>query len=229
MARPLPRMPGLPELLRIFNVRAKKKLSQNFILHQPCADKFVRAAGDLRDRVVVEIGGGPGSLTRAILEAARREGLAAYGPLAMTLIFQREYGERLFAPPNSLHRAKISAFVQQYCNVSPGYLLPRNVFVPEPRVDTMVVHLESKPEPPAVDPAVFEDVLRHLFTTPRRLLRNGMQPLLGVATCAEADDVMAAHLPWFDRDNCRPKSVHNDQLTDLALLVQQMRPVPPPQ
>lgn len=65
---------GLPalsvaDLMRLYRVSAKKSLSQNFILDEAVTDKFVAAAGDLVGRHVIEVGPGPGLLTRSIIKA----------------------------------------------------------------------------------------------------------------------------------------------------------------
>lgn len=67
----MPRLPPLPspgELLSLYRVRALKRLSQNFLLDPKLCSKLVRAAGRLRGAHVVEVGPGPGNLTRAMLE-----------------------------------------------------------------------------------------------------------------------------------------------------------------
>jgi 16S rRNA (adenine1518-N6/adenine1519-N6)-dimethyltransferase len=54
-------------------LRAKKSLGQNFILDLNLTRKIARAAGGLEGTTVVEVGPGPGGLTRALLlEGARR-------------------------------------------------------------------------------------------------------------------------------------------------------------
>ena len=48
---------------------AKKSFGQHFLLDLNLTRKIARAAGDLNGRPVIEVGPGPGGLTRALLEA----------------------------------------------------------------------------------------------------------------------------------------------------------------
>jgi 16S rRNA (adenine1518-N6/adenine1519-N6)-dimethyltransferase len=48
---------------------AKKSFGQHFLLDLNLTRKIARAAGDLAGRAVIEVGPGPGGLTRALLEA----------------------------------------------------------------------------------------------------------------------------------------------------------------
>ena len=71
MMTTIPRLPPLPtigEILKIYKLRARKNLSQNFILDGNLLRRFVRAAGDLQNAYVCEVGPGPGGITRTILE-----------------------------------------------------------------------------------------------------------------------------------------------------------------
>ncbi|MFF0489676.1 23S ribosomal RNA methyltransferase Erm [Nocardia sp. NPDC004068] len=52
--------------------RARKTLSQNFLVDAAAADRLVRSAGVTRDDLVVEIGPGDGMLTRRLLASAGR-------------------------------------------------------------------------------------------------------------------------------------------------------------
>jgi len=61
------------ELIKKYGLAAKKSLGQNFILDKNFTDKIARAAGDLSGSIVLEIGPGPGSLTRSILDAGAKK------------------------------------------------------------------------------------------------------------------------------------------------------------
>jgi 16S rRNA (adenine1518-N6/adenine1519-N6)-dimethyltransferase len=57
------------ELIKKYGLDAKKSLGQNFILDKNFTDKIAKSAGDLSESIVLEVGPGPGSLTRSILDA----------------------------------------------------------------------------------------------------------------------------------------------------------------
>jgi 16S rRNA (adenine1518-N6/adenine1519-N6)-dimethyltransferase len=66
-------LPPLREVIRRHGLSAKKSLGQNFLLDLNLTARIARAAAPIEPAVVVEVGPGPGGLTRALLaEGARR-------------------------------------------------------------------------------------------------------------------------------------------------------------
>ena len=66
-------LPPLREVIRRHGLSAKKSLGQNFLLDLNLTARIARAAAPIEAAVVVEVGPGPGGLTRALLvEGARR-------------------------------------------------------------------------------------------------------------------------------------------------------------
>jgi 16S rRNA (adenine1518-N6/adenine1519-N6)-dimethyltransferase len=69
-------LPPLRETIASLGIAAKKSLGQNFLLDLNLTGKIARAAGPLHDCDVLEIGPGPGGLTRALLAAGARRVVA---------------------------------------------------------------------------------------------------------------------------------------------------------
>jgi 16S rRNA (adenine1518-N6/adenine1519-N6)-dimethyltransferase len=71
-----PELPPLREVIRRHGLSAKKSLGQNFLLDLNLTGRIARAAGSLDGATVVEIGPGPGGLTRALLAEGARKVIA---------------------------------------------------------------------------------------------------------------------------------------------------------
>ena len=63
-------LPPLRETIARHGIAARRALGQNFLLDLNLTRRIARAAGDLAGITVVEVGPGPGGLTRALLETA---------------------------------------------------------------------------------------------------------------------------------------------------------------
>ena len=63
----MPDLPPLREVIARHGLGAKRKLGQNFLLDLNLTGRIARAAGDLSEVTVFEVGPGPGGLTRALL------------------------------------------------------------------------------------------------------------------------------------------------------------------
>lgn len=80
-------LPPLRDVIATFDLSARKSLGQNFLLDLNLTAKIARAAGPLEGATVIEIGPGPGGLTRALLALGAARVIAverderALGPL----------------------------------------------------------------------------------------------------------------------------------------------------
>jgi 16S rRNA (adenine1518-N6/adenine1519-N6)-dimethyltransferase len=69
-------LPALRDVIRRHGLAAKKSLGQNFLLDLNLTARIARAAGPLQDVTVIEVGPGPGGLTRALLALGARRVIA---------------------------------------------------------------------------------------------------------------------------------------------------------
>ena len=69
-------LPPLRDVIERHELRAKKSLGQNFLLDLNLTSKIARAAGSLEDATIIEVGPGPGGLTRALLANGARRVIA---------------------------------------------------------------------------------------------------------------------------------------------------------
>lgn len=113
------------------NIGAKKALGQHFLLDKNLARKIARAAGNLTQSTVVEIGPGSGSLTCALLEEGAKLLIAIERDRcffsALTEMVTYWPGRLLIVEEDALHIGLASIGTEPRCIVSN---LPYNISVP---------------------------------------------------------------------------------------------------
>lgn len=71
-----PDLRPLGQVIADHGLRPRKSLGQNFLLDPSITDRIAAAAGELAELTVIEVGAGPGSLTRALLDRGAKQVVA---------------------------------------------------------------------------------------------------------------------------------------------------------
>lgn len=69
-------LPPLRDVIARYGLQAQKSLGQNFLFDLNLTSRIARSAGSLEDVTVLEVGPGPGGLTRALLAAGAKKVIA---------------------------------------------------------------------------------------------------------------------------------------------------------
>lgn len=93
---------------------------------------------------------------------------------SLTIMIQKEVAERMNSQPNCKEYGALSILVQYFCNTSIVRTVYPSSFIPQPKVDSIVIRLD-KLEKPSIDvknPKLFFEIVRHSFNMRRKTLWN---------------------------------------------------------
>lgn len=95
---------------------------------------------------------------------------------SMTVMIQKEVAERMSAKPNTKSYGSLSLAVQYYTEASVLFIVPKTVFMPQPNVDSAILHLAFRESPPVdvIDETYFFDLIQATFQQRRKTLRNNL-------------------------------------------------------
>ena len=241
--------PPIRDALRAAGLNPDKSFGQHFLLDLNICRKIVRLAGPLDGETVVEVGPGPGGLTRALLGTGARviaieadarflplladlpgtEGrltvvhadalkvdeaaltgpggarvvsnlpynvgtallikwlTGPFRPRSMTLMFQKEVAERIVAPVGGEAYGRLAVLAQTLCETRIVMSLPARAFTPPPKVDSAVVELIPRVDPPSAELIeALQIVTREAFGQRRKMLRSALKAIGGAALCDTA-------------------------------------------
>ncbi|MBR5234542.1 MAG: 16S rRNA (adenine(1518)-N(6)/adenine(1519)-N(6))-dimethyltransferase RsmA [Clostridia bacterium] len=102
---------------------------------------------------------------------------------AITVMVQKEAGERLCARVGSRDAGAVSVAVNYYSVAEELFFVPRESFMPSPNVDSEVIKLSVR-ETPAINPTdekFFFSVVKAAFSQRRKTAANGLSSGLGMA------------------------------------------------
>lgn len=239
-------LPPLREVIKEYKLTANKALGQNYILDLNLTGKIVSLAGDLTNSIVLEIGPGPGGLTRSLLDQDALKVVSVeidsrfvpaltnirkyYGKrfefycmdalkfdysslvddelqivanlpynsatkflvqwllsgtwppfwTGITLLLQKEVGERITAQPNSKTYGRLSILSQLRSEAKILMNIPAQAFTPVPKVDSVVVQIVPKQSllPQNAMP-LFEKVIAMAFNQRRKMIKSSLRKLPG--------------------------------------------------
>ncbi|MBM3273521.1 MAG: 16S rRNA (adenine(1518)-N(6)/adenine(1519)-N(6))-dimethyltransferase RsmA [Candidatus Sericytochromatia bacterium] len=147
-------------------------------------------------------------------EISRRP-LTEVPPLAerFVIMVQDEVAERMIAQPGTKAYGSLSVIVQYAARVERVFKVPRHVFVPRPQVESAVLRLFPRHEPPmrVADPRVFFRVVRGSFGQRRKTLLNA----LSAAAFVKADVAAACQAADIDPQR-RGETLTLDEFARLA-------------
>lgn len=92
----------------------------------------------------------------------------------MVIMVQREVGERLVAIPGSRAYGAISVRVRYHCDTQHLGRIPKSVFWPVPKVESILIQLTRREPPVAVPSTRLMSVVRAAFGQRRKTIRNSL-------------------------------------------------------
>lgn len=129
------------------------------------------------------------------------------------LVFQKEFGERLTAEPGSAEYGRLTVTAQRSLHVEKVRDIPRNVFRPRPKVDSVLLKLTPK-KARRLDEPLFEELVRGIFTQRRRLLRGALTHFLRLKLGRDRGRSIVEKMPIPD---LRVYQLNVEQLENLCL------------
>lgn len=94
----------------------------------------------------------------------------------MVVMVQKEVGDRFRAQPGSKDYGSLSIFLNYYFDIKKVLDISKNVFIPKPNIDSIVVEFSRKKDLKYLkDKELFFKLIRDSFTQKRKTLRNNLK------------------------------------------------------
>lgn len=136
---------------------------------------------------------------------------------SITVMVQKEAAERLCAEVGSRNAGAVTVAVDYYSEAELLFGVPRGSFLPPPNVDSAVIRLNVRPEPPVKveDEALFFRIAKACFAQRRKTLLNTVSNTLGIDKAVLRAALQSMGLP----ESVRGETLSIEQLAELTDII----------
>ncbi len=188
------------------------------ILAQDLAELVAAAAGSHASRPVRVVANLPYNLSSPILFQILTAQRTHHCFRDATLMLQREVADRIVAAPGSRTYGPLAILTRVAADAERVFTVPPGAFRPPPRVRSAVVTLRFRSPPVTIaDHALFEQLVRRLFTLRRKMLLNAFGPFASTVSTVSPRELLERAGLASER---RPETL---DLVDLAALAETLR------
>jgi 16S rRNA (adenine1518-N6/adenine1519-N6)-dimethyltransferase len=167
-------------LVEVLRAELGNRSNIEIVLGDALEFAFVQTAREVGQPLVV-VGNLPYVITSPLLFATIEA--AAGGRVVDRAIFmvQKEFAQRMLAPPGSRVYGRLSVMVQQACEAEILFHVGAGAFLPAPAVTSSVLRLRPRKQPLAQvhDAPMFARLVREAFGARRKMLRRALEPAFG--------------------------------------------------
>ena len=144
------------------------------------------------------IGNLPYYITTPIIMKILEEGVAAD---SITIMMQKEVANRVKAMPGSKVNGAISISVQYYCEITQIAIVPKEVFIPQPKVDSAILRLDIRKSKPVelIDENMFFACVKAGFGQRRKTLLNSLMGINEITKEIVKESLLAANIDSIRR------------------------------
>ncbi len=96
----------------------------------------------------------------------------------MTFMLQKEVVDRIVAKNNCKNFGRLSVVIQSFFDVELIFTVPRESFMPQPKIESAIVYLKTRQKPLIDDIKLLEKVVKICFSQRRKTLKNCLKSYL---------------------------------------------------
>ena len=132
---------------------------------------------------------------------------------AITVMVQKEAAQRICAPVGSRESGAVTVSVNYYAEPSLQFHVSAGSFMPAPKVDSAVIRLDVRKEPPVItDEEKFFRVVKAAFSQRRKVISNSLSSGLRMSKDEINEVLAAANVP----SNARAEKLSLDDFAAIA-------------
>ena len=96
----------------------------------------------------------------------------------MTFMLQKEVVDRIVATHGNKTYGRLSVMMQAFFEVESMFVVPKESFEPQPKIESAILYLKTRTEPLVKNPKLLEEIVKIAFSQRRKTLKNCLKSII---------------------------------------------------